>query len=213
MPSATRAPVHAEPADWRTNLRVETGVDTRRWACVNLPTPEVRPQYHRAVCLRARVAVSWVCYKVMVSDRKYRQRGYMQEEGREEKRPSGGPPRERPEGPRGRGLGAPTATVFRCRMCGTRQQLTGPLSFDATCTSCSNDLHTCSNCVHFDTSKPNECRKPVVQRVTNKSKRNTCELFTPNTVQEFASDRSSAVTGGTPASNPRAAFDALFKKK
>jgi hypothetical protein len=85
--------------------------------------------------------------------------------------------------------------------------------FGAGCAAPSSDLHTCSNCVHFDTSKPNECRKPVVQRVTNKSNRNACELFTPNTVQEFASDRTTAATGGTPASNPRAAFDALFKKK
>jgi hypothetical protein len=137
-------------------------------------------------------------------DRKYRHRGYQDEERREEKRPPAeGPPRERPEGPRGRGLGAPTVTVFRCRMCGTKQQLTG---------NCGNDLHTCSNCVHFDTSKPNECRKPVVQRVTNKSRRNACDLFTPNTVQEFASDRPPA-GGGAPSSSPRDAFDALFKKK
>ncbi len=148
-------------------------------------------------------------------DRKYRQRGYMDEEPREEaSRPSEQKPRERPEGPRGRGLGAPTATVFRCRMCGTRQQLSGQVTADATCSSCGNDLHTCSNCVHFDTSKPNECRRPVLQRITNKTKRNTCELFTPNTVQEFASDRpATAAADGTVVSSPRAAFDALYKKK
>jgi hypothetical protein len=147
-------------------------------------------------------------------DRKYRHRGYQDEERREEKRPAaeGEAPRERPEGPRGRGLGAPTVTVFRCRMCGTKQQMTGSLPFEATCTNCGNDLHTCSNCVHFDTSRPNECRKPVLQRVTSKSKRNTCELFTPNTVQEFASDRPSA-GGDAASSSPRDAFDALFKKK
>jgi hypothetical protein len=148
-----------------------------------------------------------------MADRKYRQRGYMDEERQEEKAPTEQRPRERPEGPRGRGLGAPTATVFRCRMCGTRQQLAGALTFEAVCTSCGNDLHTCSNCVHFDTSKPNECRKPVTVRVTSKTKRNTCELFTPNTVQEFASDRPAPSAGGVASSSPRAAFDALFKKK
>jgi hypothetical protein len=66
--------------------------------------------------------------------------------------------------------------------------------------------------VHFDTSKPNECRKPVLQRVTNKSRRNSCELFTPNTVQEFASDRPSPDNAAA-SNSPRAAFDALFKKK
>jgi hypothetical protein len=91
-------------------------------------------------------------------------------------------------------------------VCGARQHLTASLPCDAICDSCRNDLHTCSNCVFFDTSRPNECRKPVLARVANKTKRNTCELFAPNTVQEFAQDRSSA-------SDPRAAFDALFKKK
>lgn len=148
-------------------------------------------------------------------DRKYRHRGYQDEERHEERRPpDSGPPRERPEGPRGRGLGAPTLTVFRCRMCGTRQQLSGAVGPESTCVSCGNDLHTCSNCIQFDTSRPNECRKPVVQRITNKTRRNACELFTPNTVQEFASDMPAVASpdGGSVAS-PRAAFDALFKKK
>ncbi len=151
-------------------------------------------------------------------DRKYRHSGYQDEERREPRRddrgPAGGGPRERPEGPRGRGLGAPTVTVFRCRMCGTRQQLSGSVALDAVCTSCGNDLHTCSNCIHFDTSRPKECRKPVLERVTNKTRRNTCELMTPNTVQEFASDRPAAVTpDGSATTSPRAAFDALFNKK
>lgn len=148
-------------------------------------------------------------------DRKYKQRGYMEQEPREERRPAPEGPRERPEGPRGRGLGAPTATVFRCRVCGSKQQVSGPLAGDATCASCGNDLHTCSNCVHFDTSRPNECRKPVLQRITSKTKRNACETFTPNTVQEFGSERppGSATPGETRYNDPRAAFDALFKKK
>jgi hypothetical protein len=147
-------------------------------------------------------------------DRKYRHRGYQDEERPQERRPADTGPRERPEGPRGRGLGAPTVTVSRCRMCGTRQQLTGPVPGDATCSSCGNDLHTCSNCAQFDTSRPNECRKPVLQRITNKSRRNACELFTPTTVQEFASDRPAvATTDGSVVSSPRAAFDALFNNK
>jgi len=99
-------------------------------------------------------------------------------------------------------------------MCGTRQQLAGPVAGDATCTNCSGYLHTCSNCAYFDTSRPNECRKPVLKRVTNKTKRNSCGLFAPNTVQEFGSDRPVAASpDGGSVSSPRAAFDALFKKK
>jgi hypothetical protein len=146
-----------------------------------------------------------------MSERKYRHRGYQDtdrpvERSSEYQGPSL-PPRERPEGPRGRGLGAPTDTVFRCKVCGNKVQFTGVMALDMTCEGCGNDLHTCSNCISFDTSRPNECRKPVLQRVVSKTKRNPCELFTPNAVQEFASDMRAATT------SPRAAFDALFKKK
>ncbi len=153
-----------------------------------------------------------------MSDRKYSHRGYQDEdrrdERREDRRPPDAGPRERPEGPRGRGLGAPTVSVSRCRVCGTRQQVSGPVALDAVCASCGGDLHTCSNCAYFDTSRPNECRKPILQRVTNKTKRNACELFAPSTVQEFASDRpAAAAPDGSMVDSPRAAFDALFKKK
>jgi len=146
-----------------------------------------------------------------MSDRKYRHRGYQDTdrpaEPRPEQRSEQQTPRERPEGPRGRGLGAPTETVFRCRVCGNKVQFSGVMPFEMTCEGCSNDLHTCSNCLHFDPSRPNECRKPVLQRVVSKTKRNACQLFTPNAVQEFASDLRAATT------SPRAAFDSLFKKK
>lgn len=132
----------------------------------------------------------------------------MDQEPREERRPSQAPRPERSDGgPRGRGLGAPTATVFRCRICGEKQLLAEGVATDRTCSRCGADLHTCSNCVHFDGSRPNECRKPILQRVASKTTRNTCELFAPNTIQEFGSDRVAA------SSDPRAAFDALFRKK
>ncbi len=146
-----------------------------------------------------------------MSDRKYRHRGYQDSDDRRDERPRtpSGPPGPRPdrlEGqPRGRGLGAPTATVFRGRVCGEKQQIDGAVKLDETCFRCRADLHTCSNCVNFDTARPNECRKPVLVRIQNKTKRNECELYAPNTIQEFASDRAAA------SSDPRAAFDALFK--
>jgi hypothetical protein len=143
-----------------------------------------------------------------MSDRKYKHRGYQDSGARteERKRPSGPRPDRLDGQPRGRGLGAPTAIVFRCRMCGEKQQLAGAVTEETVCKRCGNDLRTCSNCIHFDTSRPNECRKPVLTRIVNKSKRNSCDLFTPNTIQEFTSDRAAA------SSDPRAAFDALFKK-
>src|SRR3954469_23084221 len=57
---------------------------------------------------------------------KYRQRGYKDSE-REERGGGGGAsrgpqaPREKKEGPRGRGLGSRTESVFRCHTCGEKQ--------------------------------------------------------------------------------------------
>ncbi len=142
-----------------------------------------------------------------MSERKYRQRGYMESEQRSESRPrpQGQRPHPAERGPRGRGLGAPTSTVFRCRVCGEKHSVAG-VAVDSTCFRCGNDLHTCSNCAHFDTSRPNECRKPVLQRVVSKTKRNECSSFAPNTIQEFAAEPAAS-------KDPRAAFEALFRKK
>jgi hypothetical protein len=77
------------------------------------------------------------------------------------------------------------------------------------CRKCGADLHTCSNCIHFDTSARWECRKceEIPARILKKSTRNECALFAQKTVQEFGREG-----GGKPSSNdPRAAFDALFK--
>lgn len=143
-------------------------------------------------------------------DRKYRHSGY-QDGGSFEKRegPRERPPQrpgEPPQGPRGRGLGAPTATVFRCRACGAKVQLAGELVLGSSCRTCGAELRCCANCLFFDTASPKECRKPVAERMINKVRGNSCPEFSPRTVQEFAAE--------TPArsNDPRAAFDALFKK-
>lgn len=148
----------------------------------------------------------------MADDRKYRQRGY-QDTGRSDEkkgRPQQGP-REKPEGPRGRGLGRPTETVFRCAACGEKRLLTGAadeVAFDAACGRCGAALHTCSNCLHFDTAARWECRRhaEIPARVVKKRERNECPCFQPKTVQEFGSE-----SGKPGPTDPRAAFDALFK--
>jgi hypothetical protein len=157
--------------------------------------------YHKEKALSP--PATW--YKCAVSDRKYRQRGYMDEGGGEEPRrgrPTG--PRPRREGPRGRGLGAPTAEVFRCATCGRQAAAPAAGEFAATCSSCGADLHSCTNCRHFDSSAPLECRRTVPERVGAKAKNNDCELFEAKMTKEFGSD------SGRP-DDPRAAFDALFK--
>jgi hypothetical protein len=142
----------------------------------------------------------------MSDDRKYRQRGYQDSGSGSERRgapPQG--PRETREGPRGRGLGAPTETAFRCGSCGERQ-LSSEVAQDAVCGKCGQPLHTCSHCQHFDTSTRWECRQTIPERIAKKTAANACTLFAPKAVQEFAKDRDRPAP-----TDARAAFDALFK--
>ena len=85
---------------------------------------------------------------------------------------SGGSSRARPRRPHRVGVPLPA-----CAVPGSRSPSSLPLEPSAR--GARSDLHTCSNCIYFDTSCSNECRKPVIERVVNKIKRNTCELFTP----------------------------------
>ena len=148
----------------------------------------------------------------MSDEQKYRQRGYKDSERRDERpRPGLQGPREKKDGPRGRGLGAPTESVFRCAACGEKRPMIlgdEPLPFDATCAKCGADLHTCSNCVNFDTSVHWECRKnaEIPARVPKKRDRNDCPLFSPKVAQEFGKESDKASPG-----DARSAFDALFK--
>ena len=136
-----------------------------------------------------------------VSDRKYKQRGYMDDDSGG-KRPRSTGPRERSDKPRGRGLGKPTKSVFRCSRCG-RQEVVSSLSPETICSQCGEDLHTCTNCSHFDTSARYECREAIQEAFPKKSKRNDCELFSAKTTQEFESESLSP-------GDAKSEFDSLF---
>ncbi|HUP42489.1 MAG TPA: hypothetical protein VM599_04700 [Thermoanaerobaculia bacterium] len=144
-----------------------------------------------------------------MSDRKYRQSGYQDSDrGADRPRPGKQPPREKREGPWGRGLGAPTASVFRCSACGGKVEILGELDLDAKCPHCKADLHTCTNCTNFDPSAPWECREHqnIPQKVTRKAKANECPLFNPKVAKEFATEGE----GGPTVGDAKKAFDALF---
>src|SRR5690606_40502373 len=51
----------------------------------------------------------------------------------------------------------PYTTLFRSR-CGEKQHSWDDLDCTSTCARCSLDLHTCTNCQHFDTSVHWQCR-------------------------------------------------------
>jgi len=137
-----------------------------------------------------------------MSDRKYRQRGYMEEDRAGEQRPQPqSKPRER-EGPR-----SPKMMAFgqkvKCAACGATTQAN--INVDTVCEKCKASLHTCRMCTFFDPGARFECRKPITTKIVNKSTRNECELFAPRSVVE----RETSSSGPTDA---RQAFANLFKK-
>jgi hypothetical protein len=142
-----------------------------------------------------------------MSDRKYRQRGYMDSD-REPQRSkpqsqsqSQSKPRDR-EGPR-----SPRMMAFgeklKCAACAAPAP--SNISLDSSCAKCKADLHTCRQCTYFDPSARFECNKSITARIVNKQARNTCELFAPRTVVERET------SSGAPT-DARQAFANLFKK-
>lgn len=146
-----------------------------------------------------------------MGDRKYRQRGY-QDEPRERKTGPGAPapkaerapgrPPQDAEGPRTPNLMA-SHEVFRCARCGHRLAL--PVARDSRCPRCGVDLHSCVQCVSFDTGARFECAQvALTARVSPKDAPNECTLFAPRTTVERQTG-----TEGPPSA--RKAFDDLFK--
>jgi len=149
-----------------------------------------------------------------MSDRKYRLRGYQDEprspQPPREKRP---PPQRAPgrqlqdaAGPKTPNLMA-SHEVFKCARCGNRLSL--PVEPLSRCTRCGTDVHSCVNCVSFDTSARWECSQTALSaRVAPKDTGNACSLFTPRTTVERQTSTAASPTG---QSSARRAFDDLFK--
>jgi hypothetical protein len=146
------------------------------------------------------------------SGRKYRQRGY-QDQPREKGPKRGQPAKEQTPRAPGRQLqdaaGPKTPNlmasheVCRCARCGNL--LSVPVADDGRCARCGVDLHSCVQCVSFDTSARFECSQTTLTaRVSPKDARNACVLFAPRTTVE----RQTGTPGPTSA---RQAFDDLFK--
>ena len=153
-----------------------------------------------------------------MSDRKYRQRGY-QDDPRD--RPSGGGPRGPKPAPAPRAPGRQlqdaagpktpnlmaSHELFRCARCGNK--LSTEVADDSRCARCGVAVHSCVNCVSFDTSARWECTQAaaLVARVAPKDERNACTLFAPRTTIERQT--STQAPAGQPSA--RQAFDDLFK--
>ena len=145
----------------------------------------------------------------LLSDPKYRQRGY-QDSGskdREKKKEFdkfAAPKKENTFGPRPMNMPG-MRTVSRCAECGALlQNLTDPVG---QCPKCGFDLHACKQCEHFDPSSRFECNQPVPARISPKDKRNDCSFFSIRVMVE----KETSSKGSQRPNDARAAFDNLFK--
>ena len=144
-----------------------------------------------------------------MSDRKYRQRGYMDHDREPQRpKPQSNPqsnPQSKPvdrEGPRSPKMMAYGEAV-KCTSCGAKAPTN--IGAESTCPTCKAELHACRQCSYFDPSARFECSKPITVKIVNKNARNTCELFAARTVVERQ-------TSSGPPTDARAAFAKLFKK-
>ncbi len=144
-----------------------------------------------------------------MSDRKYRQRGYQDDDGRERDRARSAdgapPPRPRPEDrpPGPRKLNMPGfRDVIRCHRCATIVNTVVTMS--SACAKCGASLHACAQCTYFNPADRYECMQPVPARISPKDVLNTCPLFEAKTTVERE-------TGSVRQTSARSAFDDLFK--
>ena len=169
-----------------------------------------------------------------MSERKYRQRGY-QDEDRPPQREVDHGDRERP---REKIPGAPRTpmshdrprspvmpgrrSTSRCAGCGNI--LPPDVDTQGQCPKCHFELHSCKQCVHFDTGQRFECTQPIPARMSKKDARNECGFYQMRiTVEKETSSANAPVqrslgNGGPAAPSPvqsssaRQAFEDLFKK-
>lgn len=147
-----------------------------------------------------------------MSDRKYRQRGYRDDERDRGPRPAAPRPAPEPGAPAGarrlsrdgpKALNMPGyREIVRCAQCGT--PIPGEIAANSSCARCGADLHACVQCSAFDPGSRFECMQPVPARVAPKNSRNVCALFSPRATVERETT--------TPRTDDaRKAFDDLFK--
>jgi predicted RNA-binding Zn-ribbon protein involved in translation (DUF1610 family) len=145
----------------------------------------------------------------LLSDPKYRQRGYQDSGGKDRDKKkefdkSAAPKKENTFGPRPMNMPG-MRTVSRCAECGALlQNLTDPVG---QCPKCGFDLHACKQCEHFDPSTRFECDQPIPARISPKDKRNDCSFFSIRRMVE----KETSSKGSQRPNDARAAFDSLFK--
>ena len=147
-----------------------------------------------------------------MSDRKYRQRGYHDDDRDRQPRPKAVRPPPEPGAPAGarrisqdgpRAINMPGfREVVRCTQCGA--VIETETGLDSRCPRCGVDLHSCSQCGSFDPGSRFECMETIPARISPKNAKNGCTLYSARTTVERETT--------TPrVDDARKAFDDLFK--
>lgn len=94
------------------------------------------------------------------------------------------------------------ADEWVCWKCGTAIEASRPtIARTDECAACHADLHVCRLCVFFDERVSRQCREPVADEVTDKTRANFCGYFEV---------RAHAHRNDSVAASSRAALDNLF---
>jgi hypothetical protein len=85
------------------------------------------------------------------------------------------------------------------------------------CPRCHASMHSCKQCVHFDTGKQFECTQPITERIAKKDGKNDCTFFEFRVTVEKDTSPVNYAAGAPAAAAPRTndarkAFEDLFKK-
>ena len=147
-----------------------------------------------------------------MSERKYRQRGYQDDDRDRGQKPPSTRPAPEPGAPAAtrrisqvepRNINMPGfRTVVRCAQCGA-VIADADVGLESRCPRCGVELHSCSQCTSFDPGSRFECMQAVPARITPKNSKNSCTLYAPRTTVERETT--------TPrVDGARKAFDDLF---
>jgi hypothetical protein len=162
----------------------------------------------------------------MSDDRKYRQRGYQDDD--RDRKPSGPRPDSGGDRKPEREPGAPAGArrissegarnprmmtsrqVARCSRCGTI--VDAEIMSRSKCPKCQVDLRSCIQCVNFDPGATYECAVKIAARVSPKDVANDCQHFSGRTT--FERETTAAPSQNNNPKEPsgaKKAFDDLFK--
>jgi ribosomal protein L40E len=80
-----------------------------------------------------------------------------------------------------------------CWKCGADlSALSLPLSRRDECARCRAELHVCRMCSDFDPHVAKQCREPIAEEVSDKTKANFCDYFAPRPAAYVAPDLTAA---------------------